>query len=63
MGLHTFEIKLCSLNSSVDAAWSEIENVVPDFISQKLKKLQEVESLPFCHSAQLLLPSFYNSAV
>ena len=32
------------------------------FISQKLKKLQEPES-QVCHSAQLMLPSFYNSAL
>ena len=37
--------KVVYLNSSVGAAWSEIWFVVPhDFISQKLKKLLEVES-------------------
>ena len=49
MGLHIFEIKLCQLNSSVGAAWSEIHFVIlHGFISQKLKKLQEAESLSFC---------------
>ena len=49
MGLHIFEIKLCYLNSSVGDAWSEILFVVPHgLINQELKKLQQVESLPFC---------------
>ena len=49
MGLYIFEIKLCQLNSSVGAAWSEIYFVVSHgFISQKLKQLQESECLPFC---------------
>ena len=49
MGLHIFEIKLCLLNSSVGAAWSEMQFEVHHvFISQKLKKLKEEESLPFC---------------
>ena len=31
------------------ATWSEIQYMVPHiFISQKLKKLQRAESLPFC---------------
>ena len=49
MGVHIFEVKLSELNSSVGAAWLEIWFVAPhDFIGQKLKKLQQVESLPFC---------------
>ena len=51
MGLHIFEVKLCYLNLSDGAAWSEIKFVVPhDFMSQKLKKLQEAERLPFCQT-------------
>ena len=46
MSLTIFDIKFVLSKS---AAWSEIWFVVPhDFISQKLKKLQQAESLPFC---------------
>ena len=49
MGLHIFQKKLCELNSSVEAAWTEIWFVVPHVvISQEQKKLQQAESLPFC---------------
>ena len=62
MGLHTFEIKLCYLNSSMGTVLSEILFVVPHgFISQKLKKLQEAEFLPFGQTDALL--SFYNSGL
>ena len=48
MGPHIFQIKLCKLNSSVSAAWSEIYFEVHQvIISQNFKKLKEEESLPF----------------
>ena len=51
MGPHIFEIKLCQLNSPMRAEWSEILfEVHPVFISQKLKKVIEEESLPFSPS-------------
>ena len=48
MGPHIFQIKLCYLNSSVCAAWSKVYfEVYQVFISQKLKKLEGEEILPF----------------
>ena len=67
---HIFQIKLCKLNSSICAAWSEIWFEVHHvFISQKLKKLKEEESLPIgpsCAAAclsqwYLLLHAEYSS--
>ena len=48
MGPHISKIKLCYLNSSIHAAWSETQfEVYRLFMSQKLKKLNEEESQPF----------------
>ena len=48
MGPHISKIKLCLLNSSMCATWSDMKFEVHHvFISQKLNKLKEEESLPF----------------
>ena len=48
MGRHIFKIMLCSLKTSIHAAWFEIQYEVHHvFMSQKLKKLKEEDSQPF----------------
>ena len=47
MDLHIFEILLC-LNKFISGCRMVLDLICHGFVSQKLKKLQEAESLPFC---------------
>ena len=62
MCLQIFEIKLWLQNLPVDASLSEIWFVVPHgFISQKLKKLWEAESLQFCPTDTAFFLYYYSA--